>query len=89
MIRQCMAVRDRASETFGTPFFTVSVGAAHRSFRDEVNRKDDGNQLYQHPEDFSLWRLGAWDDSTGHFEAGEHVASKIVEASDCFDFDRS
>lgn len=88
MIRQVMAVLDRASGTFGTPFFVVSVGAGTRSFRDEVNRKDDTNQLYQHPEDFSLWRLSAFDDNAGEFEQGANIASKVIEASDCFDFDK-
>lgn len=85
MVRQVMSVFDRASDTFGTPFFVVSVGAGHRSFRDEVNRKADDNQLYRHPEDFSLHRLGTFDDVSGVFEMQQ---SHVVNAADCFDFDK-
>ena len=58
MERQVCAVKDDAAETFGQPFFVTAVGAALRSFKDEVNRKADDNQLFQHPEHFALWCLG-------------------------------
>lgn len=62
------SVRDRAIDAFGQPFFGVSRGGAIRSFADEVNRKDDNNQLYKHPEDFDLYYLGEFNDSDGCFD---------------------
>lgn len=70
------AVRDRAADVFGQPIFTTSVGAAVRSFGDEVNRADEKNQLYNHADDFDLYKLGTYDDAAGVFECGtpEQVA---------------
>ena len=59
-----VAIRDRAIDTFGVPVFVASTGAAIRSFSDEVNRKDDNNNLSKHPEDFDLFLLGEYDDQT-------------------------
>ena len=80
------AVRDVAAETYGQPFFVNAVGAALRSFKDEVNRKADDNMLYQHPEHFSLHQLGTFDDETGILEqSGPRL---LIQAGDCFNFDK-
>jgi len=42
-------------------------GAAIRVFSDEVKRSD--SQMHAHPEDFSLWRVGEFDDICGVVEA--------------------
>ena len=60
-----VAVKDRAADAFGRPFFVQTQGVAIRSFMDEVNRQAEDNQLYQHPDDFDLFELGMYDDSTG------------------------
>lgn len=62
-----VAVRDRASDVFGSPYFVVSVGAAVRSFGDEINREDAQNPCYKHPEDYDLFLLGSYDDNIGKF----------------------
>jgi hypothetical protein len=58
-------VKDRAADAFGRPMFVRSIGEAIRSFSDEVNRKSDDNQLYNHSDDFDLFELGEFDDNTG------------------------
>lgn len=63
-----VAVRDRAADVFAQPFFVASIGVAIRSFTDEVNRKDENNGFYKHPEDFDLYLMGEYDDSDGSFE---------------------
>lgn len=60
-----VSVRDRAADTFGRPFFVSAVGAAIRSFADEVNRADKDNPLFNHPEDFDLYEVGSFDDDSG------------------------
>lgn len=59
------SVRDRAIDAFMQPFFAPATGAATRSFVDEVNRAD--SPMNQHPEDYDLYLLGTFDDSTGEF----------------------
>lgn len=66
-----LAVRDRAIDAFGQPFFSVSVGGAVRGFADEINRAGENNQLNKHPDDFDLYLLGEFDDSNGKFETSD------------------
>lgn len=57
------AVRDRAVDAFGVPFFCHHVNEAIRSFKTEVNR--DGSIFKDHPDDYDLYELGRYDDQTG------------------------
>lgn len=63
-----LAVLDSACESFARPMFVPAIGVAVRSFTDEVNRKGEDNMLNAHPEHFSLFELGLYDDVTGRFE---------------------
>lgn len=64
---QVLAVRDRAADVYGRPFFTPSLGTAIRSFSDHLNGKED-SEMVKHPEDFDLYHLAVFDDETGQFE---------------------
>lgn len=58
-----VAIHDAKSESFGRPLFVRTFGEAERSFRDVVN---DGKSDYaKHPEDFTLFEVGAFDDVSG------------------------
>jgi len=63
-----VCVRDRATDSFGRPFFVPHVGEALRSFTDEVNNKD--SELGRHPEDYDLFQCGTFDSDTGLFDCG-------------------
>lgn len=80
MQRMVFAVRDRAADTFGTPFFQVARGQAIRMFSDEINRSSTENQLWLHPDDFDLYELGVFDDSAGTFTTG--VPKQIAVGKD-------
>jgi len=67
MIYKVCSIRDRASDTFSVPMFFGSIGAAVRAFGDEVKRPAENNNLTKHPEDFDLYILGDFDDTTGAF----------------------
>lgn len=56
------AVKDRAVDAFNRPLYVPTVGVAIRSFNDECNKKD--SELNTHPEDYDLYELGTWDDTT-------------------------
>lgn len=67
-----MAIRDAAVGSFMRPIFVQSIGQATRMFADEVNRKADDNLVHHHPEHFSLWHFGDFDDSEApHFDLME------------------
>lgn len=68
---QLVSVEDSAAGAFGRPIFAQSSGAAIRSFSDEVNRSNDENVMFHHPEDFSLYDLGTFDDESGRFNVHE------------------
>lgn len=76
MIQVVMAVKDRMADAFGRPLFVPAVGVGIRSFTDEVNRKDGDNQMFSHPDDFDLYELGRFDDSTGRFDL--HDDPKVI-----------
>lgn len=60
-----VCVRDAKADMFMRPFFANSVGMAIRSFTDEVNRNEQENIIANHPEDFSLYQTGLFDDQDG------------------------
>lgn len=67
------SVRDRASNTFGAPFYSVATGAAIRTFMDAVgNKADPQNVMATHPDDFDLYHLGFFVDDHATFELLDH-----------------
>lgn len=70
---EMVAVYDTKAQAYGTPNFVVSLGIAIRSFADEVNRPDANNVLYRHPDDFVLYHLGSYDDTTATFDQLPHA----------------
>lgn len=76
-----VVVRDRSADVFAQPMFVANRGSAIRSFADQVNdSRDEKNILNRHPEDFDLFELGTYDDSTGLFESG--VPKQIAVGKD-------
>ncbi len=65
MMQVIVSVKDTAAQAFGRPVFVPTVPVAVRSFRDEINRPDSKEDMASHPEDFELYELGSFDDSTG------------------------
>lgn len=64
-----VAIRDRAIDAFGQPFFVQARGQAIRSFQDEINRADANNNLHNHPDDFDLYILGTYEEETGDIKS--------------------
>lgn len=58
------AVHDNKVKAYGTPFFQITDGQAIRAFQDNVNSTTE-SQITKHPEDFTLFKLGEYDDQTG------------------------
>lgn len=71
MIQIILSVKDTAAQAFGRPMFLPSSAVGVRSFRDEINRSDANNEMFKHPEDFELYELGTYDDSTGIIQCSE------------------
>lgn len=66
MITVLVAVRDQKGNNFTQPVAQPSRGIALRSWTDELNNPKNADlPQCKHPEDFSLWYLGNYDDQTG------------------------
>ena len=63
MLLKVCAVKDSAADAFGRPFFVPTIGLAMRSFIDEVNNRE--SPFHAHPDDYTLYEIGEFDDNTG------------------------
>lgn len=73
------ALYDSASQAFSRPFFVTHAGQAMRGFMDGVNRESESD-VYRHPDDFTLFELGTFEDSTGQFET--HAPVQLMRGKD-------
>lgn len=76
-----MAIRDRAADVYGQPFFMATVAMGIRAFTDEVNRGDTNSNICKHPDDFDLYLLGDFDDGSGVFECS--APTQLAVGKDC------
>lgn len=75
-----VAVWDSAVQAYNRPFYVPATQLAVRSFTDEVNRQDEKNPMFGHPDDFELRLLATFEEDSGKFEA-EDVRT-LVRAKD-------
>lgn len=74
---------DSKAGAFMRAFLMASDGEAMRAFSDLVN--DHATLCGMHPDDFTLYKIGSYDDSSGaivpckHISLGNGVAFKITE----------
>jgi hypothetical protein len=62
---QVFSIYDSKIEAYMPPFFLKSIGEAKRVLGDAV--LDPKSALSQHPEDYTLFHLGSWDDTDAQF----------------------
>ena len=80
MKRAVCVVFDSAVNLYGQPIFVPSVGAALRSFIDEVNNRESA--MCAHPEDYVLFHLADYDDETGEFSPTERGIVSLARGKD-------
>lgn len=56
---------DSKAQIYNKPFFLINSSIALRSFQDITN--DENTDIHNHPEDFSLWLIGEYEDATAVF----------------------
>jgi len=77
MLHKVFSIFDSKVGAYQLPFFRRAKGEAIRDISDSVNSPESG--LGRHPEDFTLFELGVYDDSTGVFEQyPAHVSLGIL-----------
>jgi hypothetical protein len=72
-------IYDSKAEAYLPPFFVKSKGEAIRAITSHV--MDEHHNFCKYAEDFTLFELGSWDDSTAKFEllATPHSLGVLVE----------
>lgn len=65
---------DSAAKAYTQPFFMQNDGLAIRAFQDNVNAKEENN-VSKHPDQFTLFHIGDWDDTEGKIIQAEVVKS--------------
>lgn len=69
MILKVYSVFDSKLASFGRPWYEMTDASAIRVFSDAVNDgSNPANQWYKHPEDFSLYHVGTFDDESAALE---------------------
>nr|QJB19262.1 MAG: nonstructural protein [Microvirus sp.] len=67
MIRKVYSVMDEKAKAYAQPFFLEHDGMALRAFNDVAN--DPQSNICKHAADFTLWKLGEFDDVSGIFRS--------------------
>ena len=76
MKTNCFSIYDEKSETYGVPFFMLNNQMALRAFADLG--ADPETTIGKHPEDYKLYQIGVFDDSTSkltHTQPPEYLAT--------------
>ncbi len=60
---QCYAIFDTCAGIYEKPFFSTTDELVKREFQDAANSPEC--PISKHPEHYSLWRLGNFDNCTG------------------------
>ena len=71
------AVFDRKAEMYSAPFLEIKDGTAIRAIQDLVINSTD-HAFAKHPQDFTLFKLGEFDDVTGVI-TGHEMPKKVIE----------
>lgn len=58
------AIKDKALDSYGATFQQPTIDSAIRMFGDLVKFGDENNRYRRNPEDYSLYLVGEFDDST-------------------------
>lgn len=73
-------VFDKKLTAYAQPFFSVNTATALRAFGDAC--QDQGSMLFQHPEDFQLYKIADYDDQTALIEPHNPVPIADAQQSE-------
>lgn len=60
------SIYDAAVSAYMQPFCAQSKGQAVRMFSDSVN--DSSTMFFKHPDDYTLFELGSWNDESASYQ---------------------
>lgn len=71
MILFVYSIYDEKVESYSQPFFAATNSAAIRMFTDLAT--DGQSTIYKHPQDYTLYQIGKWDDEKGQIESFDNL----------------
>lgn len=77
------SIFDVKAKVYSNPFFMPQSGQAMRAFGDLV--VDEKSEVCRHPEDYSLFQVGEYDDNSGIFDKTFQVPVFLCKAVDFVD----
>lgn len=66
------SILDQTAQAFFQPMYFNNKGTAIRSFSDAVN--SGSGEISRHPDQYTLYQIGEFDDSTGLITVVDHVS---------------
>jgi len=76
---EIFSVYDSKAAAFLPPFFMANGAVACRSFQEACNQPD--SQFYKHPEDYTLFSLGHFEDTLATFDIPQTTKPLVTAAS--------
>lgn len=70
---EIFSIRDSKAELFIQPFHAPTIAAGLRTFETAVNEQQ--SQFFQHSDDYTLFHIGTFDQSTGIITALDAAAN--------------
>lgn len=70
MNMKIFSIFDEKTEVYSKPFYELTIGSAIRVFSDAAN--DPQSPFSKHPEDYTLFLIGDFDDNTGEVTNEQH-----------------
>lgn len=69
MVQKIFSIYDAKAEAYMPPFFMATKGQAIRAWVDSIS--DSNTQFHKHPEDFTLFEIGQYNDQDASILAYE------------------
>lgn len=70
------ALHDSKAEAYTQPFYAINDSVAMRNVSSSINQP--GNDVHLYPSDFTLYRIGEFDDTNAHI-----IPSDLVRLCNC------
>jgi hypothetical protein len=71
MKKNAYSFKDQKAGTYSDPYYAINDATASRSFSQACDTPD--TMLNQYPEDFSLFKVGEWDDTSASLKGIDPV----------------
>ena len=80
MIHLVYTIRDSAANAYLRPMFVPTEAVIIRALRNLVERKEEGDMVAAYPDQYSLYKLGTFNDATAELDFFDPQFVGVVSA---------